>query len=42
VSDLDAASAGNLRKRLREMGYSDGAVKQIMKWYKQDSSNKDV
>ena len=37
---MDVESADNLRKRLREIGYSDGAVKQILKWYKQGSSDK--
>ena len=40
VAGLDVESVDDLRRRLREVGYSDGAVKEILKWYKQDSSDK--
>ena len=33
-------SVDDLRRRLREVGYSDDAVKEILKWYKRDSSDK--
>jgi len=30
---LDAESAQDLRRMLREIGYSVGAVEEILKWY---------
>jgi hypothetical protein len=40
VAGLDVESVDDLRRRLREIGYSDGAVEEILKWYKQGSSDK--
>ena len=40
VACLDVESADDLRRRLREVGYSDGAVKEILKWYNQGSSDR--
>lgn len=40
MASLDVASVDDLRRRLREVGYSDDAVKEILKWYKRDSSDK--
>jgi hypothetical protein len=37
---LDVASVSDLRRRLREVGYSDGAAKEIIKWYNPNSSGK--
>jgi hypothetical protein len=40
VACLDVESADDLRRRLREVGYSDGAVKEILKWYNPGSSDR--
>jgi hypothetical protein len=40
VAHLDVESADDLRRRLREVGYSDGAVKEILKWYNPGSSDR--
>jgi hypothetical protein len=34
VSDLDVESLEDLKKALREIGYSSKAVEEILKWYK--------
>jgi len=31
---LDVESVEDLKKVLREIGYSDGAVEEILKWYR--------
>jgi len=31
---LDVESVEDLKRMLREMGYSDGAVEEILKWYR--------
>jgi hypothetical protein len=30
----------DIEERLREVGYSDGAVKEILKWYKQNNTDR--
>jgi hypothetical protein len=40
VACLDVESADDLRRRLRKVGYSDGAVKEILKWYNPGSSDR--
>ncbi|MEM3442392.1 MAG: hypothetical protein QXM86_00840 [Candidatus Bathyarchaeia archaeon] len=35
---LDATPSDELEKILKKMGYSDKAVKEILKWYKQSKS----
>jgi len=37
---LDADSAEDLKRVLREMGYSDRAVEEILKWYRKNNSNR--
>ncbi len=37
---MDVESADDLRRRLREIGYSDDAVKEILKWYNQGRSDR--
>jgi predicted Ser/Thr protein kinase len=34
---LDAESVEGLKRMLREIGYSERAVEEILKWYRQDS-----
>jgi DNA-binding transcriptional MerR regulator len=34
---LDVDSIEDLKRRLREVGYSDKAVEEILKWYRQDN-----
>jgi len=31
---LDAESVEDLKRMLKEIGYSDGAVEEILKWYR--------
>jgi len=31
---LDVESVEDLKRMLKEMGYSDGAVEEILKWYR--------
>jgi len=31
---LDVESVEDLKKMLKEVGYSDGAVEEILKWYR--------
>jgi len=31
---LDVESVEDLKRMLREIGYSDGAVEEILKWYR--------
>jgi uncharacterized membrane-anchored protein len=33
VSDLNASYVEDLKKMLRDIGYSDDAIKEILKWY---------
>jgi len=40
MASLDVESLDDLRRRLREVGYSADAVKEILKWYKRNSSDK--
>jgi SOS response regulatory protein OraA/RecX len=35
---LDVVLAKGLKRKLREMGYSERAVEEILKWYGQDKS----
>jgi len=37
---LDAESAKDLERILREIGYSVNAVEEILKWYRQNSSDR--
>jgi len=37
---LKVEASDDLEKRLREVGYSDGAVKEILKWYKNNNDRK--
>lgn len=37
---MDVESADDLRRRLREIGYSDDAVKEILKWYNPGRSDR--
>jgi len=37
---LDAESVEDLKRLLREIGYSVRAVEEILKWYVPDSSNR--
>ena len=37
---MDVESADDLRRRLREIGYSDAAVKEILKWYNPGRSDR--
>jgi hypothetical protein len=41
VFDVDSESltAQGLKKMLRDRGHSDGAVREIMKWYRQNDSD---
>jgi hypothetical protein len=36
VSGLNVETLDDLGRRLRGVGYSDSAVKEILKWYKQN------
>jgi hypothetical protein len=42
MTSLDVESIDDLRRRLREVGHYDDAIKEILKWYKRDSSGKRV
>jgi hypothetical protein len=35
---LDVESVKDLKKTLRGMGYSDGAIEEILKWYGQNNT----
>jgi len=37
---LDAEYGGDLERTLREIGYSVRAVEEILKWYKENSSDR--
>jgi SOS response regulatory protein OraA/RecX len=41
VSDLDVESLEDLKRMLKEIGYSSKAVEEILKWYKQGNSQND-
>ena len=41
VSDLGVESLEDLKRVLREIGYSRKAVEEILKWYKQSNSQND-
>jgi len=38
VFDLDVKHVEDLRRWLRELGYSERAVKEILKWYSSSTS----
>ena len=38
-SNLTVESIDDLERRLREMGYSRGAVTEILKWYREKDSS---
>jgi hypothetical protein len=38
-SSLGAGSIGDLKRLLREMGYSQNAVNEILKWFKENISD---
>jgi len=40
VPSLKIEVPDDIEKRLREVGYSDGAVKEILKWYKKNNDRK--
>jgi len=40
VFGLDVESLDDLKRLLRETGYSDRAVVEILKWYRSDNSGK--
>lgn len=40
VSKLGAESTDNLKKLLKEKGYSDNAAGEILKWYEHNLSNR--
>jgi DNA-binding transcriptional MerR regulator len=40
VPILDVESVEDLKKLLKEIGYSVGAIEEILKWYKQDDANR--
>lgn len=42
VSDLSVESLDDLKRALKETGYSDKAVSEILKWYKDNNSNRRV
>jgi SOS response regulatory protein OraA/RecX len=35
---LDIALVDDLKRKLREMGYSERAVEEILKWYRENNS----
>lgn len=37
---MKVETSDDLGKKLREVGYSDGAVKEILKWYKQNNTDR--
>jgi SOS response regulatory protein OraA/RecX len=39
VSELHVESTDELQRALKEMGYSDDVINEILKWYKYDSAN---
>jgi hypothetical protein len=39
VFNLDIESLDDLKRTLKETGYSDKAVSEILKWYKDNNSN---
>ena len=39
VSELHVESTDELQRALKEMGYSDDAINEILRWYKYDSAN---
>jgi len=40
VPSLKVEAPDDLGKKLREAGYSDGAVEEILKWYKKNNDRK--
>ena len=40
VSDLSVESLDDLKRALKETGYSEKAVSEILKWYKDNNSNR--
>jgi hypothetical protein len=39
-SSLNVESLDDIERTLRKAGYSDGAVKEILKWYKQNNTER--
>jgi predicted Ser/Thr protein kinase len=39
VSDLDDVLVEDLKRQLKEMGYSDRAVEEILRWYRQKNDD---
>jgi SOS response regulatory protein OraA/RecX len=35
---LNVESVKELKRKLRDMGYSDGVIEEILKWYGQDNT----
>ena len=40
VPSLKVEAPDDLEKKLREVGYSEGAVEEILKWYKKNNDKK--
>jgi hypothetical protein len=40
VPGLKVEALDDVEKKLREVGYSDGAVEEILKWYKKNNNRK--
>ena len=40
VSALGVESLDDLKKLLKEIGYSDSAVGEVLKWYKQNNADR--
>jgi len=40
VPGLKVEAPDDIEKKLREVGYSDGAVAEILKWYKKNNNRK--
>ena len=40
VPSLKVEAPDDLEKKLREVGYSEGAVEEILKWYKKNNDRK--
>jgi hypothetical protein len=38
ASDLDDESVEDLKRQLKDMGYSDEAIAEILKWYNPNNS----
>jgi len=42
VSDVGTESNRDLKRLLRQMGYSEAAMSEILKWYENDTLSKDT